>query len=420
MITVDILEPDADTVVAAVEMETLVDGSIDDPVRGEGNGQLVVGLESANRAQLLVEGRVLRWNGVGDVPFHTLIENNGQVSKAETTSQVPRQITVSGRGIIAQWAAVRVSQWPGMRHREVRYYTRHFNYAPPGKSADIDGTAYEHGLVLDFDAYGQPNNPAQPPPQAWRDPTAQRIWSAAYSGDQEQGTSLFKVTITVDADKVFRQHLTADDRALPWIGGVPVGRLPDFPTVVWHDTYPTTTLLVESAGTYDIVVRCENEFSVPGLSIAWLGQAGWLLDSPSTPLTAGQLIVHSDDSWNALDCTDTPTPGWTVPEILTVLLAEFQDDGGLTGWTIIDMGPTVSVEWDQLLETNFETKKTTGLDVINQFANGQAEFDVIVEGGVKKLRCFPPGTMGTYHTSPADPPELTAVDITDLSFGWVQ
>lgn len=42
---------------------------------------------------------------------------------------------------------------------------------------------------------------------------------------------------------------------------------------------------------------------------------------------------------------------------------------------------------DQLLETNFETKKTTGLDVINQFANGQAEFDVIVEGGVKKLRC---------------------------------
>lgn len=101
MITVDILEPDADTVVAAVEMETLVDGSIDDPVRGEGNGQLVVGLESANRAQLVVEGRVLRWNGVGDVPFHTLIENNGQVSKAETTSQVSRQITVSGRGIIA-------------------------------------------------------------------------------------------------------------------------------------------------------------------------------------------------------------------------------------------------------------------------------------------------------------------------------
>ena len=79
MITVDILEEDATTLVAAVEVETLVDGSIDDPVKGEGNGQLVVGLESANRAQLEVEGRVLRWNGVGEEPFHTLIENNGQV-----------------------------------------------------------------------------------------------------------------------------------------------------------------------------------------------------------------------------------------------------------------------------------------------------------------------------------------------------
>ena len=115
--------------------------TLDDPVKGEGNGQLVVGLESANRAQLEVEGRVLRWNGVGEEPFHTLIENNGQVSKAETTSQVPRQITVSGRGIIAQWAAVRVSQWPGMRHSEVKYFTRHFNYASPGKSSDINGIA---------------------------------------------------------------------------------------------------------------------------------------------------------------------------------------------------------------------------------------------------------------------------------------
>lgn len=71
-------------------------------------------------------------------------------------------------------------------------------------------------------------------------------------GDQEQGTSLFKVTITVDADKVF--HLTADDRA-PWDRRRPCRTAARIPRRSWARHLPDDNALVESAGTYDIVVR---------------------------------------------------------------------------------------------------------------------------------------------------------------------
>ena len=155
IITLDVLEPDATTLVAAVEMANVVDGSVEDMVAGDSLGELAVGLESPNRPDLLVRGRVLRWNGTGYQPFHSIVEANDQVSIAETGSKVPRQITVRGRGLVAQWEAARVGQWPDMAH--VPYYTRHFNYASPGKCEEIDGTAYDHGAVLDIDSNGQPN-----------------------------------------------------------------------------------------------------------------------------------------------------------------------------------------------------------------------------------------------------------------------
>ena len=416
MITLDILEADATTLVVAVDMAAVVDGQTEDPIDPGGLGELSVGLESANRADLEVKGRVLRWNGTGTQPFHSLIEDNGQVSKAESHSQIPQQVTVRGRSLMGQWDDVRVGQWPGMDHFEVQYYTRHFNYASPGKASAINGTAYEHSLVLDFDAYGQPTNPAQPPPATWRDPTAMRIWTAAYSGSQTVGTSLFRTTMTPDATKVLRMHATADDRFVGWVGGVPVMKGPDFPSVGWHDTWPSTGLVIEDV-TYDVVFRCENEFSVAPFSIAWLAVSGWLLDGSGSSLAASALEFHTDDTWDALDCTTSPVPGWIVPDILDVLLGEWQDQGGLTNWVVTDMTPG---DWSEIPETTFETRKTTGFKVLEQLADGQAEFDVKVVAGVKHLRCYAPGTLGDYHTTPADPATLTDADITDLAHQWVQ
>lgn len=416
MITVDILEPDAATLVAELDMDTVVDGSVQDMLEGDSFGQVAVGLESPNRAEL-TRGRVLRWNGTGDEPFHSIVEANSHVSVADSKSKVPRQITVRGRGIIAQWDDARVGQWPGMDHVEVRYYTRHFNYASPGRAAIIDDTAYEHSLVLDYDSYGQPSNPAQVPPVTWRDPTAMRIWTAAYSGDQRVGTSLFRTRITTTGVQVLRQHVTADDRVLPWVGGVPVLRPPESPEVIWHDTYAASTLLQDDT-TYDLVYCCENETSVAGLSIAWLAAAGWLLDGPADALTTDNLAFHSDaSSFWALECIDIPTPGWTVPEILDTLLSEWQPSS-LTGWEVVDMAPVVDVEWERMRETNFETRRTTGLGVINQLAS-KAEFATRVVDGTKQVLCFPPGTRGNFHTSP-DAPTVGADDLASLAFQWVE
>lgn len=414
-ISVDILEADADTLVAAVDFDHVVDGSVQDMVTGDSLGQLSVGLESTNRDDLLVEGRVLRWNGTADPPFHSIVEANDQVSIAESHSRVPRQISVRGRGLVAQWEAARVNQWSGMEH--VAYYTRHFNYASPGKASEIDGTAYDHGPVLDYDSNGQPNQPDRPPPATWRAPSARRLGSAAFNLDEPDGVSLFHTTITTGDATILRQHATADDRVLGWVGGVPVLKGPDEPQVTWLETWPSATKVLPST-TYDIVFRTINEFTALGGSATWLGAAGWLLESPTAGLTPDTLAYVTTTSWSALRPLTDPTPGWTPFEIVEVLLAEWQTGNQLTGWTVVDMSSTVEVEWDEIEERTYETQKTTGLDVLQGFeSDGLAEFDVQVVEGEKRLLVFPPGTMGDHHTGATGPTPGVA-ELLSLQFRW--
>lgn len=413
LITIDILEEDAETVVAAVVAGSVVDGAVQDMVTGDSLGELSVGLESPNRGDLAVEGRVLRWNGTGDDPFHSIIEANSQVSIADSKSFVPRQISVRGRGLIAQWEAARVGQWPGMQ--QVAYYTRHFNYASPGKASTINGPAYDHGLVLDYDSNGQPNQPDRPPPTSWRAPTARRIGSAAFNLDEPDGVSLFRTTLTTGDATILRQHGTADDRILGWTGGVPVLKGPEKPQVTWLETWPSATLL-QPSWTYDIVYATSNEFTAAGGSATWLGAAGWLLADQGSGLTTDTLAYVTDPSgWNALRPLLEPTPGWTPPEICTTLLAEWQAQNQLTGWVVVDEGEG----WDEIQERTYETGKATGLDVLRSFeADGLAEFAVTVVAGEKRLHVFKPGEMGNHHTG-APGPAPTAAELTSLSFQWV-
>jgi hypothetical protein len=411
-VTVDILEADAVTLVSALDMTSVVDGTVEDPLQGDGLGQIVVGLESANRAQLEVKGRVLGWNVDGAARFYSVVEANEQVTLPPGHDPAGPRITVKGRGLHSQWEAPRVQQWPGMQ--QVPYYTRHVNYASPGKAASIDGAVSDHAPVLWFDAFGQPVNPQQPPPASWRDPGARRIWSAPYSGSQRTGVSLFRKRITTGTSHlVFRWHGTGDDRVLGWCGGVPILKCPDYPTVIWGNTYASTTLL-QATSTYDLVARAENEPSTPPFSVAWLGMAGWLLISDGDGIDSTTLACHTDTSWTCLECIDIPTPGWIVPEILATFLAEWQTENFLTGWQVVDMTPSA---WSPILEKNWPTKTTSGLAVLNSF-DGQGEFAVAVQGGVKKLLCFAPGMMGDFAN--ATPPEFTNVEILDLTHEWVQ
>lgn len=419
---VTVLDENATTEITDIDPRSIVDGEVQDMLSGDSLGRLVVGLECPQREAFAVKGLVLRWEIPGERPFHSIIEANDQTTLTESHSRVPRQISVSGRGLIAQWAQARVQQWPGME--QVPYYTRHFNYASPGKAAEIDGSVYDHGLVLDYDADGQPNQPDRPPPTTWREPTAHRIWTRAFTLDMPGGTSLMRTTVTPTDNVILRQHGTADDRLLVWVGGVPVLTGPAAPAWTWGEVWPSLTEL-QTGITYDVVARCENEYTVPGGSAAWLALAGWLLPDQSSPLDNPLLAYHSDlTGWNGLELLDDPTPGWIVPDILDVLLAEWQDANQLTGWTVIDMAATVGVDWEPMEETTFEVDKQTGLDVLGQLADGQAEFDVEVVDGDKRLLCYPPGTMGDYHTG-ATGPEVrkgedgAAAELVSHSVRWV-
>lgn len=418
VITLDILEADASTLVESIDMAHVVDGRTEDPIVGDGLGEIALGLETTNRAAL-TKGRVLRWNGTGDDPFHSLIEENDEVVNVPSHSKVPLQVSVRGRGLIGQWDGVRVPQWPGMEDdiQRVGYFTRHFNAMSPVACEAIDGTVYELGPVLDFDSDGQPASPLHIPPATWRDETAQRISTGPDIDDQRLGKSLFRTTFVptgtdllgdgIHSIATMRFHATADDRVIVWCNGVPVLKPPDAPEIIQEKTYASTVRL-EGARTYDFVLAYENELPPSG----WVAFAAYSVVGLNSTLE-----FHTDSSWTGLECIDIPLPGWIVPDILSTLLAEWQNIGALTGWEVVDMTPG---DWEPMIETNFEVNRTTGLGVIQQLADGQAEFATRVRAGVKQLLCFAPGTMGTYHTSPADPPELADANIADLSFSWVQ
>lgn len=423
VVQVDVVEADGTTLVEELPFNIVADGQVQDMLTGDSLGELTIGLEASSDVKAaLTFGRLLRWNGTGTQPFHSVIRESDQVSVAETKSQVPRTITVSGPGLEGQWEDARVQQWPGMEHEEVRYYTRHFNYASPPKVGHIDGSVYDHGRVLDYDVYGQPNQPDREPPKTWRDKDAKRLWTAPFSLDVPDGAALFRFTFaTNDTNIYLRLHAVADDRVMPaWIGGVPVLRNQPAPDYVWGDTWATTVKL-QPETTYDVVIRAQNEYTAPGGSAAWMGCAAWALISPDQPLETAQLKFRSQTAgWSGLDLPDpTPTPGWNPYEVCYVLCEEWQDSGHLTNWVVHDMSSTVGVEWEQQEEITFEVDKTTGLDVIRQFeGDGLAEFEALVVGGSKLLRAYPPGTRGDHATNPL-PPTVSAAELMSLRHRWV-
>lgn len=383
-----------------IDVSTVASVEFEDPIGPDGTFGMVLGLETPLRQELRQEGRVLEWRD-GDTPIYwsVIAPQSEEVLRArENKSQVARTITVKGPSLLGQWADARVPQWPGMRHWP--YYTRHFNYASPGANLQIDQPVYEHAPVMDYDEFGAATRPSQPPPATWREPTAQRIWTSPFSGDQPVGPSLFKTIITTDAAQIFRAHQTMDDRGPGWIGGVPFFKPGEYPSVMWHDTWPETVLLLQHTA-YDLVYRVDNEFSVSGSSIAWLGHASWMLPDPTTPISDARLCTVSSDYWTGLDCSSTPLPGWTAPDVLAQLLAEWQLDGYLAGWVIVDM---TEGEWESHPEITFEVDRQNGQDVLRQLTtDGMAEFGFDVHEGDKRLLCYAPGLMGNYHLDASAP-----------------
>lgn len=430
VIQVDVVEPDGTTDVVSVLPNETVDGQVQDMLTGDSLGELSVGLEASTevKAALATRGNLLRWNGTGGEPFHSIIRGNEQVSVAETKSLVPRQITVSGPGLEGQWEDVTVQQWPGMEHEEVRYYTRHFNYASPPLVGEIDGVVYDQGFVLDYDTYGQPNQADRPPPKTWRDAGAKRIWTDEFSLDVPDSSALFLHVFETDSTHIYlRLHGVADDRIMPaWCGGVPILKNQPAPEYVWGETWATTVKLQPDT-TYDFVAHCRNEYTAPGGSAAWMGISAWLLIDPAQPLESASLAFRSEETgWYGLDLPDPdPAPGWNPYQVCFRLCDEWQALGGLTNWVVVDMSSSVGVSWTQQPEITFEVDKTTGLDVIRQFeGDGLAEFEALVTGGSKILRVYPPGTRGDFHTSPVSPPALRTTTTTDgvqsLTHRWVE
>lgn len=211
------------------------------------------------------------------------------------------------------------------------------------------------------------------PPDGFVDGTAWWIWSSGYagtagtagSGDLHMavGVSYFEGTFTIADDLQGRLIGGADDYFEPAIDGVVLFATAPAPEEAHSRSRQDKVLL--SAGTHTVRVKAENFTRVTAAgNIAGLVLAIHEVD-PATDAT-GDVIIHTDSTWKALDYPATP-PGFTAGNIALLTLAEIQAEGFLT-----DVTPT----WTATHDSDGNAFPTTS-DVVTRL--GQPWDEVLLE-----------------------------------------
>lgn len=185
------------------------------------------------------------------------------------------------------------------------------------------------------------------PPEGFADADAMWIWSSTYEGTSgtggsgtlrmDPGVSYFHKTFTTATDMHARVIAGADDFLEFALDGVKLFRTAPSPEEAWSRAQKRDVFL--TAGTHTIRVKCENYTrAFSNGNIAALVAAVHEVNPVDGSLES--VLVHTDDTWKALDYPADP-PGFTASNILLLLLAEMQADGFL-----LDIDPTFTATLD--------------------------------------------------------------------------
>lgn len=307
-----------------------------------------------------------------------------------------RTVVLDGEGLLQRWADAVVRPWISGRPISL---DRVWNWAsPPLNLSGWSSTTYLH------DRSWLPETPEWP--EAW--PVAGSfagwIFSRADDTDQPVGMSIFRRSFTLASPQTVVFYVSADNTFELWADGTLVEREPNKrPDKAGFEQ--TWRYVVEfSAGTHHVGVGVTN----------WPGQSG---TNPAAFLFAafevddwelGDVLFTSATSmgWVCRDYPD-PTPGFTAPQILQMLLSEAQARGALAGWSI-----SVHGSHDQLEE--FVCRVGTDyLEVIDKLS-AWIDVDCADEGLV--LHVWPKGE-GPSSGVVVDESDITALsDQTDDRF----
>lgn len=278
-----------------------------DEMDDAGSGQVSVALDDADLS-LVDFGRVVQFRLDGAAVFAALIETVERASVAQG-EEAAQFAAIGGRGILAQWedAVVYPEGGPGWSPTsEVRLFDFTSRY--------LDETAWTVPVVTPLETVGRPY------PEGWPDPSAQWVWDRDSSVDGVPlGWVYFRKSFAVAADVNATLWVSADDQSEAFVDGVFIAGQ----EFVEGQSVAGSATLRLSAGTHVVAVRAKNLNELKAtMALTIVGDDG------------ATVLVRTDTSWLCLGYPPAP-PGFTVGEVLILLLAEAQARSGaaLPAWT---------------------------------------------------------------------------------------
>lgn len=388
-----------------VELEDRLAGAgFQDVMADAGTGKTALANDDADLA-LVGYGDVLRFEIDGVFEFASRVEIIGRadVSPEEEAGEATE---LAGRGTLAIFEnGIVYPDSTGSIFSERRV----FNFA----STDLEDSAF--GPVLSTSILSGPVGGISTgvAPRGWPDATAEKIWIGypPATGFATPGDVYVRRWFTLVTGGTFRLSWTGDDAHELWLDGVLLGR-----SEVPFGFLETTTVDVRlSAGVHLLAMRGTNGAPTDDGS----GNEAWLLatlQEIDADGSLGNVIVHTDSSWVGVGYPADP-PGFTVGEVLRILLEEAQARGSLlaVSFAFSDAVDSGGRAWGRRADLAFEIGRNLLL-VLRQLAD---------EGLVERYRMRPVGlvletyveagqaTSVSYHR-PTDDEDPYSGNLTDL------
>lgn len=350
--------------------------------------------------QLVDIGKYLSFSVSGTTVLTTRVEDLSPdaINADEESGALTR---VSGRSLIAELEDATVQPENGMG-RQPFSSARVFSFASPYFDDLLWDTAYEQFQQKSMDG---PPTSLYGLPEDWPDPFIFWIWGAEYTGEeQEPAITYFRKTFTIETGGLHRFVCAGDNKFKAYIDGIEVLSYLENGNDGWRRLYDLDVELSE--GEHVIAAVVEN---ILGPSNA----AGFLCGLWSVGIDGlGAKIVETDDTWKVLYNPAEP-PGFTIGEIMLILLEEAEDAGLLPGgWTdVTGFSGTHDAKtdaWPILPEVSVQVGDDY-LKVLKQFAESYVDFATNTSNRV--LILYQKGNRGEVEDVDFTP----GVNITELA-----
>ena len=310
------------------------DRRFQDEYSGAGSASLSM---LATDADVSLATRTLRWKVGGTYAFASRVEQRRwrTVASGEEADQT---VTLSGRGIVAEWDDAIVYPYGGITSRPLSDQRGIAWWSPELSTSGWINATEVVPRVADLVRVDPPIPDPWFVPSGWAaindNDGADWIYSRFAAQGTLTGSSLFRTTFTSSAERV-SIYYTASSRCRVWVDGIAIADWSTQPnTESFVDAFRATPYL--SSGTHHLAIEVDTQAwtpTLPGVARGLLLCAVYGGGGRGTAYGSGNRLIGTTSSWKCLDVPavfPAPTPG----KIISTLLSEAQARGALTGWTL--------------------------------------------------------------------------------------